>query len=327
MKISVFGSPHEHCGISEYGRALNEAFESLGVEVERHSVRDMTALVHAKDNVLVHFEPALAANTFYRVLTNVRRRGARTVLCCHYFDEVVAQRLGPGAFKIVVHRDYGVASPILETVPLGCPIYDYDGRANERALAFGHLVAKHPELASEDPPLIITTCGFVGEWKRFPETVEALMPLLPENTWLQMLCSPHFIRNEREEQRLREAAAKHERVILSEAFLPEVDLLDRLALSDLGFVYHGQNTHSVSAATKAFIAARCPFVVTDSTHASDVNGAFHSSRDLKRFAQDVIKASKDFARLREAKSEIQTEYERLNMIEVASRYLDLFEGT
>jgi hypothetical protein len=327
VKLTVFGSPHERCGISEYGRALNEAFEMLGVELELHSVRDMSALVHAKDNVLVHFEPSLITPTFYRVLTNVRRRGAKTVVCCHYFDETVGKALGPGAFKIAIHRDYRIPHPNTVIIPLGCPLYDYEGRVQAREDIFKELVKERPELDDdgEEQPTIITTCGFVSAWKRFPETVEALAPLLPPDTWLQMLCPYHFVRNEKEEQRLKAVAFKHERVILESEFIPEVEFLDRLAISDIGFVYHGENTSSVSAATKAFVSARCPFVVTDSNHASDISSAIHSVRKLSEFASTVVKTSKDFVRLREAKALVQIEYEHLNMIEIAGRYLDLYE--
>jgi hypothetical protein len=108
--------------------------------------------------------------------------------------------------------------------------------------------------------------------------------------------------------------------------LPEKELLDRLALSDLGVVYQGVDTGSVSAATKAMVSARVPFVTTNSSHASDITCAYRTSGVIDQFARSTIELVKDFAKLREMRAETQREYERINMIEVAGKYLDIFEG-
>jgi hypothetical protein len=110
-------------------------------------------------------------------------------------------------------------------------------------------------------------------------------------------------------------------------FLAERDLLDLVHASDLGFVFHPIHTGSVSAATKQFVSARCPLVVTSSAHASDIdNGILRvNSFEPSDLAKEVRRVAED-SELRVRLTEgMASEYNRLNMNEVATRYLELFE--
>lgn len=315
-ELLVLGSPHKQCGIREYGEALNMQFEGLGARVRAARLQDLSLLRSTKGNVLVHVEPSLLPPDFDRAAKEASKNGAHIVLCFHAFTETVFRRLGDIVSAMVVHRSYGVQHPKLRHIPLGCPIYEPTGSVRELRVRY-NLPAK---------ATIITTFGFLAAWKRFPETAaEFLKQLEPETgIFLQMLCSPHFIRYVEGERRLQEVVKDSPIVQLQTVFLPQVELTERLYASDLGFVFHGENTGSVSAATKQFVTARCPLVVTSSNHAEDMLGASKAPVGLKAFARQVIDIAKSPRDLLKLKRASESEYRRLNMKNVAEEYLKLF---
>jgi hypothetical protein len=236
-------------------------------------------------------------------------------MCMHSLNSGLLRRFGDLASAIVAHRDYGILHPKMKQIPLGCPIYETRSSVADLREKY-----KLPEDAT-----VITTFGFLTAWKRFPETARALVPLLQPNMFLQMLCTPHFQRFVTGEQELRVAVRGSSQVQLQLSYLPQQELNERLYASDLGFVYHGQNTGSVSAAARQFITSRCPLVVTSSSHTSDLK---HASRpdqpDLDGFVQHLLRVASDkkaISTLREATERV---YEQINMRTVAEQYRDLF---
>jgi glycosyltransferase involved in cell wall biosynthesis len=174
--------------------------------------------------------------------------------------------------------------------------------------------------------------GFLTQWKRTPEVAAAVAEALPPSGGMLVHVQapwpydPVGARAAGEDAALKAVAAKYPRLEVSTEFLAEERLLDLIYASDLGFVFHGIDTCSVSAATKAFVSGRCPVVVTGSTHASDmIRGVKRvSGFDPKVFGQEVVKTASDPAlreRLREGAAK---EYERLNMDAVARRYVEEF---
>lgn len=317
--LIVYVSQHEQCGIKEYGRELDEQFRQLGVSFVEVPLSDLAALRNAAPGqpFLIHVEPSLLVADFDNALASALQRGAYIAVCFHYFDDPLYRRFRHRAHAMVRHRDYGVGDPRMHEVPLGCPVFEPPASKREFRAKYGL------PLDSK----ILTTVGFLARWKQLPDVAQALISRLAPDEHLQMICPAHFSGESRQEwQRLQSVVLGAEQVTWTSEFVPQQEMLERVAASDLGFVYHAVNTGSCSAATKPFVSARCPVVLTNSNHGSDVReGAFRASTmDLHGFAQAVLGLSRNPHSLHHYVAGMQRDYERLNMRRVAEQYLDVF---
>lgn len=223
--------------------------------------------------------------------------------------------------RFIVHRPYGVAHDKVVEIPLGCPEYEPpEDRAALRA-----------RLGLPADRVVLTTLGFLVRWKRLPETVSALLDRLPPTVFLQVLTPPPFGGSAADEiasmQAVLQRHKARDRVLFSTEFRSEQALLDRVCASDLGFLFHGQDTGSVSAATKAFVAARTPLVTTGSSHAADLReGVVRvGSFDQRAFAQEVARVAQDEQLRHALRAGMEREQERLRMGAVARKYAALLK--
>lgn len=322
MRVFSVQSPHERCGVGEYGRALDAALRKAGVEVATRQYGDpLSDGIRSGDALLVHFEDGLAGDParLNAQLVDIKRAGANIVFCCHRYEKHVLEAYAHVVGRFVLHRDYEPRHGYSVILPLGCPVYE--PRSERRAL--------RAALRLPEDKVVVTTLGFISGWKSWPEVLACVTAVLPPNAFLQVQTPPPFV-NMNESRRIAEemraaCAPLGDRVRFSTEFVPESELLDRVYASDMGFVYHPNSTGSVSAATKAMVSGRCPTVVTNVNHASDmVKGVVRSSPLAKEFARDVADLARDDGRRRDLQAEMQHEYERLNMDVVAVRYIALF---
>lgn len=310
-RLVVAHSPHERCGIAEYGRQLDAAMRLMPADPCKLS--DLSR----GDALLFHYEPALFSELLEGTLAEAKARGVFVVLCCHYLDSAT---LEISADIHVVHRVYGLATPSMRLIPLGCPVYEpSESRAGIR---------QRLGLPVDRP--IVSTVSFLTQGKSIPAVVDALLKRLDPEIHLQLILPPSFHGpDEAEEDNLHDAIEPHgfHRVTWIKEFIPERELLDRLYASNLGFRYTPTDTGSVSAATKAFVSARCPVVVTKSTHTADIeDGVLRtSSFDVWEMADAIARIIGDMRMLDNYAMGTRREYERLNMKAVAKQYLELFE--
>jgi len=325
MALLVLHSPHERCGIAEYGRALGVAFLAEGVTPRSRPLSASPEFilndVAPGTVVLVHFEPSLVPFDIASTLMAARERGARVVFCCHWFGDSTLANFGHVADRFVVHRDYGLKDQRVVEIPLGCPVYDPP--ADKASLR------RRYELPED--AIVVTTLGFLSPWKKLPAVAGAMarMMRMAPRVFLQVLTAIPFAGDAHGEKRAMQrvlSSLPGDRYFFSTEFRVEQDLLDRLAASDLAFLYHGQDTGSVSAATKACVAARLPAVVTGSSHASDIREGVHRVEgfDPARFSSEVLFTAGDPPKLAAMREGMEREYRRLNMRAVARRYIDLF---
>lgn len=331
MKIRVVHSPQQRCGVREYGMQLDRALQGQGVEVEPFTYNDLgTAFDGATANqvVLVHFEAGLADPTrlsFYGRAS--KARGVKTVFCCHWYEDNYMRENYQGvADKFVVHRHYGTMLPI-SIIPLGCPVYEPSAPRSELRAKFGY----------GDQDVVLTTIGFLATWKRLPDVAKGMMDQLavlwPSGLAMKIHFQtpwPFYAGDAAvHESDIRRTMANHQsgsRMKLSTEFLSEQDALDLAHASDVGFVFHGIHTHSVSAATKQFVSARTPLVVTNSSHSSDIDGVEKvDTFDMMTFCRAVTGLGFDADKRANMRERMAREYERLNMNAVAGRYVDLFK--
>jgi hypothetical protein len=75
-------------------------------------------------------------------------------------------------------------------------------------------------------------------------------------------------------QEIKRVAAEYhigQQIHLISEFLPPLEVMNRLWLSDVGFLYIGTDTYSSSAAVRQFVSARLPLVINNSTHFADLH--------------------------------------------------------
>jgi glycosyltransferase involved in cell wall biosynthesis len=307
--LLVCHSAHERCGIREYGRQLDASL-SRYMPVNAFSYQNIRA-VPRDTIVLVHYEPSLTPAGFVDTVRAWKNQGARIVFCCHWYEPEAMRAYEGLVDSFVTHKPH----PNTTEIHLGCPTYTPGNRDALRA-RFGF----NPN------DVVVTTLGFLSRWKKIPETIEAL---LARNTQL-IFCvqTPHPYTGIDSEEEARVRAIATTNVRFSTKFLPERELLDLVHASDLGFLFHGQHTSSVSAATKQFVSARCPLVVTKSSHNTDLREGVVRvpGFDVSAFAQVVVDVAQDAGRREALRKGMLAEYARLNMDAVAERYLELFEG-
>lgn len=317
-RVVVLHSPLERCGIAEYGRQLDVALIGAGVSPESTTLRDEAAVARlgGGDVALVHFELAIVPWGLAAALAAARGRGARVVFVCHYFDEAIAARFDAAVDVFVVHREYVGDCPKLRVLPLGCPVYEpFESRVYARA-----------RLGLPADAVVLSTVGLLSPWKRFPDLARALVAARRDRprVFLQFLTPAVGPQSAAHAAELAQVLGVPD-VYFSTEFRPERDLLDRVYASDLGVLYHAQDTGSVSAATKQFVSARTPLVVTGSSHASDLLGGVVrvDGFDPADLAAAAAALASDAGRLQTLRDEAGREYARLNMNEVARRLAEV----
>lgn len=325
MKVIVVHSPHERCGIAEYGRQLDMAMLANDLVVEPCDFDDFgPERVSPGSVVFVHFEPALVPVGFLTKLAETKARGGYVVVCCHYYAPTVFSQVALRTVdRFVVHRRYeGLSHPKFIEVPLGCPVYD---------VVEGHTALRQKYGLPSDKK-ILTTLGFLTPWKKIPDLVKTFLEQAPKDVFFQVVTPRPFSGDgAAEEAATRDAVAGSEdRVFFSTEFRSERELLDRVRASTLGVLYHSQHTGSVSAATKQFVSARTPLVATTSSHASDVHegvlrvGAGGVIPTASETIEAALRVLDNTDVLRVLRDGVEREYQRLNMNAVAARYATLF---
>ena len=328
MRVWVTHSTRgERCGIAQYGEQLDRSLRKLGVEILLRSYDSLPLRkeVAEGDVLLFHFEPSLVTNqdAFVQCMRDARALGAKVALCCHWYRHDDTTRYDSLVNRYVLHRTYPDAGSQSVVIPLGAPLYELP--PEERS-------ALRARLGLPADKIVLTTVGFLSEWKRMPDVVERLADVLPSEMVIRVQSPPQFSAvgkaHYQQDVAMRRAAEKWPgRVILSLDFLPERDLTDLVHASDLGFLYHPIDTGSVSAATKQFVSGRTPVVVTGSTHAVDVVRGVRrvGSFEVDVFAKEVVRIAADAGLLEKLRKGIALEYERINMDVVAKKYVEEFQ--
>ena len=318
--LVAFSSGKERCGINEYSKGLSAQMRLQGATVSEHLLSDVSLIASAGAGaeILVHAEPSIVPQGIYAALKTSRSRGAKVVVCFHYCEAGFMRPFAEVADVLVTHREYGISNPKIRVVPLGCPLFEPPG----------DLPALRRKYGLPEGKALLTYVGFLSAWKRTPDLVQQLLPELERRgAVLQLICPTHFSGDPTGEvAKMRRLTENRPTVIWISNFPVEAEVLERAACSDLGIAYHGQNTGSVSATNKMLVAARVPLLVTCSTHDSDHAGAEHTpSFDLVAYARRAAELAHDRAALARLREGSQRDYDRMNQIVVARRYLELFK--
>jgi hypothetical protein len=326
-RILVCHSPYVQCGVRQYGEQLDRAL-MLKVECPSFTFSDVGALLEAAkpgDVALFHFEPGAVGSgrdSLWHCIDGLKRKGVKSAFVCHYFEAGVASDY-KNVDLFILHREYPDRNRVPDRnfviIPHGCPVYDVMSEARRNEFR-----AKKKWTGK----MVVTTVGFLTSWKQTPMIVESLLRSIATRDVLFVVHGSRPIGTSvapPDEPKLKLLEKRFSgRLQFTTDFLPEEDLLDLVSASDLGFVYHGVDSGSVSGATKQFVSARCPVVITSSSHASDLQRGIVRvlGRDATSFCREVARVIGDGDLRERLRVEQEENYAELNWEATADKFVD-----
>ena len=326
-RILVCHSPFVQCGVRQYGEQLDRAL-MLKVECPSFTYLELEKLQASAvpgDVALFQFEPGAVGSgrdALWHCLDGLKQKGVRCAFVCHYFEAGVASDY-KNVDLFVLHREYPDRNKVpgrnFAIIPHGCPIYDVMSEARRNDFR-----AKKKWTGKT----VVTTVGFLTSWKQLPMITESLLRTIANKDVLFVVHGSRPLGTTvlpPDEAKLKLLERRFGgRLQFTTEFLPEEDLLDLVAASDLGFVYHGVDSGSVSGATKQFVATRTPVVITSSSHASDLKKGVVRvvGRDANSFCREVARVIADPGLRDRLRQEQEENYAELNWEATADKFVD-----
>lgn len=337
LKIALYSSKRDRCGISTYTDHLAEAFTRLGHEV-RHwgsaAPYDRTfeeIRAWRPDVFHVQHEPSImppeaVLSKYAGLMTRERTRVLFTLHtesdgAIQVAREATAPRRG-----IIVHRPTPSATDAY-VVPMPCTVA---GVIQSRA-------ALRRRFGLPEDATVISTVGFMIPWKDHPKIVEALIPWISSDpsVHLQIIASEHFneslsgyAKSCREQIARLAATVLGDRIHHIDGYPSDFELVERLAASDLGYVWCPFDTGSSSAAAAQFTTARCPLVASDSSHYAFLGtGIVRSPKgSMPAFVELIRRTSGDAATLADLRTNQRAMYRERNYLATALKHLEIYAG-
>ena len=325
-----------NCGVGAYTRSLVAGLESSG-SVETIEIRSLvdpdqispeTTLLH------VQYEPSIAPpnGQLEKVMRALRERGVRVVITYHNLSEMINDHLGQEMVDMaLIHwpsRGMKISDPRVRVLGgMGVPVFTpprFDSRAHVRkAYGFG------PD------DVVISTFGFASLGRGHFELPYELAGTLKgrENLKLQLLLPANFMNEEGKNyvhgmlNALRADHGLEKQIIPVDDFLPDSEVLLRLWMSDVGYLYLEGDTHSSSSALRFFIASRLPVVVTPSSHFGDVKRGvmITDGFSMAEFTNAVLGLAADGMAQDRLRREHEDTYRKWQWPEFAQRHLAIYK--
>lgn len=324
-----------NCGIGSYTRALMAAMEDSTTQ----ECVDIMGLSKAEqipecDLVHLHYESSISPPeaVLREILVALQMRGTPVLATYHAVIPEVANyhmtnnlvsmaviHWPPPGMQISDNRVWILGG-------MGCPSYA------PPILEKKEEIREQYGFSTKD--IIISTFGFASVGRGHFEVLEQLAPMLQtdKRIKMQLIVSANFLNEEGKNivhSRIEEIVKTYhigQRVHLVPEFISDLEVLHRLWMSDVGFLFIGFNTASSSAAIRYFVSARLPLVVNSSTHFADVRRGvvrvegFNFS-EFSRVIWDLSLDQQSQVRLRK---EHQVTYEGQNWPVFAESYLGVY---
>lgn len=337
MKIALYSSKRDRCGISTYTSYLEQAFNSIGHEAQHWGSQlpyenAFNAAMAWKADVF-HFqhEPSIMPpdSVMEKYVKEMRQQGIKIMMTLHTetpgtFE--TCRRLELANSNLIMHlRPSKTIRPII--LPMPCPALE--GTPDRMALREKY---GYPKDA-----LIISTVGFMIPWKEHPRIVKGMMPWLMQHqkAYLQVIASEHFNPDLKTYAISCRADIKRLSVGINGIRVRHIDhypsddeVINRLLISDVGYVWCPFDTGSASAAAAVFTTARCPVIATSSSHYAGlgtgvVRGALGNMDSFISLIQQVADNPDLIKKLKE-NQEIM--YQQRNYLEIARRHIGIYKG-
>ncbi len=338
LRVGYWSSWNIKCGIAIYTKNLYVALKKAGhsVFVYPHTLSPNELLEQVKQDGIqvlnIQYEPGILPSTevLLPLIQNLRVNGIKVVAIVHYESNDM-HRLIHLFDQCIYHKPslFFEETGKINMVHHGVPVFE---PPLIRTQEFRKRLRVKYGFNTND--IILTTTGFMANWKQFGPILEFLVPWLKSNPnhKVQLLTSYNTFTPELcavEHAKVRDVVEKYQlkaQVIHITKFLDQKELSRRLYISDLGYLWAGMDTRSVSGAAAQFIAARLPTVVTDSTHYMDlVAGTIRTPKDPEIFVATIEQTIKDTSLRRKLRTELELCYHELNYNNIIKAHLKVFK--
>lgn len=330
MKIALYSSKRDRCGISTYTSNLENALRILGHQIEYFSSWPPYDPVFQKikewspDVFHVQHETSIIPHPDEMARRVAELGVPRCFTTLHTVNQATvdaARRIG----RIIIHNPTPLAPEAL-VLRMPCTLFTEvpSKEATRRKYGF-------PEKA-----FLISTIGFLIPWKEHPAIAAELLPWIlgRPNVHLQIIASSHFNQDMagyaamagKTLEGLRGSSGH--RIHHVAHYPSDYELVERLSMSDLGYAWCPFDTESSSAASAQFISARCPLVATDSTHYSHMGDAavYASKSSVKGFVEKIRQTADDSGLLAGLRMRMDRLYQERNYLETARRHVAAYKG-
>jgi hypothetical protein len=339
MKIALYSSKRERCGISTYTDHLENALAMIGHDV-RHwgsgaPYEQTFDEARAWKPDVFHFQhetSIMPPEPMIEKYSNLMSRdGVRVMITLHTENEgtlrVAKKATAAGSGRIIMHRPSTDATDIV-FLPMPCTRF---GPLPEK-------LAMRRKYGLPEDAFVVSTVGFMIPWKDHPKIVATMVPWLRkrEDVHLQVIASEHFNESVRSyadtcRKEIRSIARTFEepRIHHIDGYPSDTELIERLVASDLGYVWCPFDTGSSSAAAAQFTTARCPLVASDSSHYAFLGtGIVRGPKDnMSAFVRLIEETAGDKALLKALRENQWTMYRERNYLMTAQKHVELYGGT
>lgn len=331
MRIALYSSKRERCGISTYTAQLEKAFIALGHEVQYFSSFDPYVEVFARiiawkpDVIHVQHEMSIMPqdSELHGYLSQVKTTcGTRIAVTFHTDSEAAINswyQSFPKGTLVILHRpSKGMRDA--KIVPMPCTMLD----------PLPDRFQMREKYHFPKDAFIISTVGFMIPWKQHPELIGMIAPwIMRKPAMLQVIASAHFNPTLKAyadvcQKQISDVAGRMEGRLHHIVNYPsDEEVVERLAASDLGYVWCPFDTGSSSAAGAQFTTARCPLVASDSSHYSNLGKGlvYAPKNDMTAFVEMVIKVSSNPEFLWHLKTAQEATYQERNYLQTAKIHL------
>jgi hypothetical protein len=334
MKIALYSSKLDRCGISTYTSNLADALTALGHEVQYFSSQPpyeprFQEILAWKPDVF-HFQHETSimpgGGEIARFSAMLRQNGSKIFITLHT-DGLENINIARSAGPIILHRPSQYA-PDAHILPMPCT----------NAPSLPEKIAARRHFGFPDSAFVISTVGFMIPWKEHPKILELMIPWIRSrpDVHLQLIASAHFNSDlqgyahlcRQQIAQIAAGSALSDRIHHVDSYPSDRELVNRLSMSDLGYVWCPFDTASASAAGSQFVSAKCPLVATDSSHYATLGDGVVRSRkeSMSEFIQLIQKTAEDLGLLDRLRSNHDAVYAARNYTETARKHLMIYRG-
>lgn len=324
-----------NCGIGAYTRQLMSACEGA-TDQQCVDVQTLRSADQIPDCDLVHWhwEAAISPpeSLFRDTLWNLRLRGIPILMTFHSMrTDLINEMFAKNLISLgVIHwliPGIKVDERMQVLGGMGCPMFNPPA-LNERE-------DMRARFGFNPFDTIISTFGFASYGRGHYEVLEQIAPFLKThpNFKLQLIVPANFL-NEGGKNlvhgKIRTIVQQYQieqQIHLVQDYIPDLEVMQRLWISDVGYLFIEMHTASSSAAIRFFISARCPLIANDSTHFADVLRGVHRVKtfNLTEFSQEVLLATQNRELLSRLKGEHEQTYEWFVWPKFAEKYLTYYK--
>lgn len=334
MKIALYCHKKDRCGIAGYTASLAAAFESIQHEVRyieaRAPYEDLLneAVAWGPDVWHVQHEPSIMPpdEVLVKYADLFRAKGTKVAITLHTEHQrtiETAKRMTKDEHGIFLHRpSLKLTDPSI--IPMASPTFAMYTPREDLRRKYGY-----PKDA-----FIVSTLGFLIPWKQHEMVAEKLIPWLiqRDQTYLQICASDHYnpdlqtYANSCKMLLAKYSAAVGGRIKHVSHYPSEQELLERLWISDLGYIWCPFHTGSASAAGAMFISARCPVVASDSSHYAHLGEGFVrvSKDNLAVFSKMIREVADNTTLLKRLRLAQDRTHADTNYVAVARKHVELY---